>query len=510
MAKPTVENIIKRFQAAKTRKEQWESVYEDCYRFALPNRNLYEGYYDGKTVGQNKMADVFDSTAISSTQNFANRIQSGLFPPHTNWCRLEPGNQIPEDEKQAVQEILDDYLDKMFTIIRTSNFDLAMGEFLLDLAVGTGVMLIQPGDELTPVRFTAIPMYLVYFEEGAYGKVENVYRKVRFKAEQIQVEFPDAKLSNSLAQKLKDNPIQEIDFLEATVKDLETNRFHYCIIHEAEKFVVVDRTLEFSPWVVSRYMKAAGEVYGRGPLTVAIPDIKTLNKTKELLLKNASLSIAGVYTAADDGVLNPNTVVLKPGAIIPVARNGGPQGESLRPLSRSGDPQLSDLVIDNLVMSIKKIMLDESIPRDDMSARSATEIQQRAQELAQNLGSAFGRLITETMQPMVKRTLQIMSDEGMIVLPLKVNGMDVRIKPVSPIAMSQNSSDISNLIQYAQLISQLGPEGASVLKIGEIADYIADKLGIPIKLINNASERAEIVEQTQQAAAQLAEETEGL
>ncbi len=505
MANITVENIIKRFNAAQARKQQWESVYEDCYRFALPNRNLYEGYFEGKTVGQNKMADVFDSTAIDSTQRFANRIQSGLFPPHTNWCRLEPGNDIPKDQHEAVQAVLDTYLDKMFTVIRTSNFDLAMGEFLLDLCVGTGVMLIQPGDELTPIRYTSIPMYLVCFEEGAHGKVENVYRRLRMKVEQIQVQYPDAKLSTTLEQKLKDNPIEEIDFLEATVKDLDTGKYKYCIIYQQEKFTIVDREMKFSPWVISRYMKAAGEVYGRGPLTVAIPDIKTLNKTKELLLKNASLSIAGVYTAADDGVLNPNTVVLKPGAIIPVARNGGPQGESLRPLSRSGDPQLSQIVIDQLQMSIKKILLDESIPRDDMSARSATEIQQRIQELAQNLGSAFGRLITETMQPIIQRTLQIMDEQNLIELPLKVNGLEVKIKPVSPIAMSQNNNDINNVIQYAQIVAQLGPEGQTVLKIGAIADYIADKLGIPVELKNSEQERAMIIQQTQQLAEQAAQ-----
>jgi hypothetical protein len=350
----SVNQIMKRFQAAKARKEQWESVYEDCYRFALPNRNLYEGYFEGKSVGQNKMADVFDSTAISSTQRFANRIQSGLFPPQNNWCRLEPGNDIPEEQRVEVQRILDVYSERMFSLIKNSNFDLALGEFLLDLCVGTGVMLIQEGDEMTPIRYTSIPMYLICFEEGANGQVENVYRRLRLKAEQILIEFPDAELNETLKRKVKDNPIEEIDFLEATVKDLSTGKYSYCIIYQQEKFKIVERTLKYSPWVISRYMKAAGEVYGRGPLTVAIPDIKTLNKTKELLLKNASLAIAGVYTAADDGVLNPNTVTLKPGAIIPVARNGGPQGESLRPLPRSGDPQLSQIVIDQLQMSIKR------------------------------------------------------------------------------------------------------------------------------------------------------------
>ncbi len=59
---------------------------------------------------------------------------------------------------------------------------------------------------------------------------------------------------------------------------------------------------------VANDMKVAGEIYGRGPVITALPDIKTLNKVKELVLKNASLAIAGVYTAADDGVLNPNTI----------------------------------------------------------------------------------------------------------------------------------------------------------------------------------------------------------
>ena len=503
--KPTIGQITKRYKSAKAKKDTWESVYEDCYRFALPNRNLYEGYYEGGVVGQNKMADVFDSTAIDSTQRFANRIQSGLFPPQTNWCRLEPGNDIPEEAKQEVQRVLDSYLDKMFTVIRTSNFDLAMGEFLLDLCVGTGVMLIQPGDEMTPIRYTAIPMYLVCFEEGSYGKVENVYRNIKCKAEQIQIMYPDAKLNSTLNDMVRDNPIGEVELLESTIKDLETGVYHYQLCFVKEKYELLHRELKSSPWVISRYMKAAGEVHGRGPLTVAIPDIKTLNKVKELLLKNASLGIAGVYTAADDGVLNPNTVTLKPGAIIPVARNGGPQGESLKALPRSGDPQLSQIVIDQLQMSIKKILLDESIPRDDMSARSATEIQQRIQELAQNLGSAFGRLITETMNPIIERTLAIMDEQGLIQMPLKVNGLEIKLKPVSPIAMSQNSTDIQNVIQYAQIVSQLGPEGQTVLKIGKIADYIADKLGIPMTLVNSEMERMQIIQQTQELAMQAAQ-----
>lgn len=86
----------------------------------------------------------------------------------------------------------------MFAVLRQSNFDLAMSEFLLDLCVGTGILLVQPGDADRPVRFEAVPQFLVSLEEGAHGKVDNVYRRLRIKAEAIEQQWPDAKLSSDL------------------------------------------------------------------------------------------------------------------------------------------------------------------------------------------------------------------------------------------------------------------------------------------------------------------------
>jgi len=250
-----------------------------------------------------------------------------------------------------------------------------------------------------------------------------------------------------------------------------------------------------SPWVISRYMKVAGEVYGRGPLLTALPDIKTLNKTLELLLKNASLAVAGVYTAADDGVLNPQTVKITPGAIIPVARNGGPQGESLRALPRAGDFNVSQIVINDLRMNIKRVLLDESLPPDNMSARSATEVVERMKELAQNLGSAFGRLINETMVPLVARILQVMDEKGLIDLPLQVNGLEVKVAPVAPLAMAQNMEEVNAIIQYLQLVAPLGAEGTVAVKTTELIDYLGDKLGVPAAVRNSPEERIVLIEE---------------
>lgn len=489
-----VEDIIKRAEVAQRKKDEFESLYRDAYEFALPQRQLY-GYWEGQAQGAKKMARVFDSTAINSTQRFANRLQSGIFPPQRKWCRLEAGPDIPEDRRAQALAILDLYNDKMFTVIKQSNFDIAIGEFLLDLAVGTAGMLVLPGDDVQPINFIPVPMFLISYEEGANGQVDKIYRRMRMKAEAVKLQWRDAKFSEVVQQRIDSKPTDEIELLEATVYDNDRGDWCYHVIDKISKEEIVYRRMNSSPWVISRYSKIAGEIYGRGPLLTALPDIKTLNKTLELVLKNASLAISGVYTAADDGVLNPQTVKLVPGAIIPVARNGGPQGESLKPLARSGDFNVSQIVIQDLRANIKRTLLDESLPPDNMSARSATEVVERMKELAQNLGSAFGRLINETMVPLVARILSVMDERGLIDLPLRVNGLEVKVSPVAPLAMAQNMEEINNVIQFMQIAQTLGSEGQLAVKTGDLIDFLGDKLGVPAAIRNTPAERAFLMEE---------------
>jgi hypothetical protein len=500
MMRLSAEDVLKRHDKALIKKEDFRNLYEEAYEFALPQRNLYDGHYDGKVGGTKKMNRVFDSTAINSTQRFANRMQSGIFPPQRKWCRLEPGPDIPEERNAEAQGALDMYNDRLFATLKQSNFDIAIGEFLLDLSVGTAVMMVQPGDDINPINFIPVPQYLVSIEEGANGQVDNVYRRMRMKGEAIQRQWPDAEIPKELQTKIDQKPTDDVELIEATILDQKRGDYCYHVIHKESKVELLYKRMKYSPWVVSRYAKVAGEIYGRGPLITALPDIKTLNKTLELVLKNASLAISGVYTAADDGVLNPNTVKIMPGAIIPVARNGGPQGESLRPLPRAGDFDVSQIMMNDLRMNIKRILLDESLPPDNMSARSATEVVERMKELSQNLGSAFGRLINETMIPLVSKMLEVMDQRGIISLPLKVNGLEVKISPVAPLAMAQNMDDVQNILQYAQIAQQAGPEGQMAIKVGEMLDYIAEKLGVPQKLRPTPEERQMM---QQQAAAMM-------
>ena len=117
-------------------------------------------------------------------------------------------------------------------------------------------------------------------------------------------------------------------------------------------------------------------------------------------------------------------------------------------------------------------------------------------ELAQNLGAAFGRLITETMVPIIQRVLFIMDEKGLIQLPLKVNGLEVKVTPVSPLGKAQNLEEINEVMQFFQIANALGPGGVAELKPDAIATFIGDKLGVPTTLRNSPEEKSNIVQQS--------------
>lgn len=501
--------VLSRAAKARERKQSWLDEAEDAYEFALPQRNLFGGNYE--SPGRKKTTRLFDSTAINSTQRFANRLQSALFPPYRHWCALVPGDDIPEEDRDEMNLGLDIYTERLFSVLRQTNFDLAISEFLMDLAVGTAVMLIQPGDEDMPVRFEAVPQYLVALEGGKDNTIDTVYRTMRLKAEVIEQQWPDATIPSALADIIRDKPSEEIELLEATIYKTVGDYYCYHVIWEKQREELVFREIASSPWIVCRWSVCAGEHWGRGPLLTALPDIRTLNHTKRTLLESASINLAGMYTVVDDGVVNLENIKIQPGMMIPVARNGGPQGESIRRLPAAGDVNLGQLVINDLTMSIKKIMLDDTLPPDDMSARSATEIQARLSELASNIGSAFGRMITEAMIPIVQRTLRVMDMENLVdMTDLRVDGRIIKVVPVSPLAKAQNMEELESVMQFLQFLQGFGPAGMIAVNQEKTLAFIADRLGVPARILSTPEERAALMAQMQEAAeAQAAAQAQG-
>ena len=129
-----------------------------------------------------------------------------------------------------------------------------------------------------------------------------------------------------------------------------------------------------APFIAFRWLKAPGEIYGRSPVMKALPDIKTANKVVELVLKNASIAVTGIWQADDDGVLNPANVKLVPGAIIPKAVGSS----GLTPLAAPGRFDISQLVLDDLRGRIRHALLADRLGQIDAPRMTATEVLERS------------------------------------------------------------------------------------------------------------------------------------
>ena len=143
----------------------------------------------------------------------------------------------------------------------------------------------------------------------------------------------------------------------------------------------------------------------------ALPDIKTANKVVELILKNATIAVTGIWLAEDDGVLNPANIRLTPGAIIPKAVGS----KGLTALESPGKFDVSQLVIKDLREHIRHALLGDKLGQlDNTAMMTATEVMERTDDMLLVLGATYGRLQSELLMPLIERAAAILRKRGEI------------------------------------------------------------------------------------------------
>lgn len=489
--------FLARFERAKRLREPWVSEYEEAYEYALPNR---ESFY-AQAPGQSRTDKIFDETAVVGVQEFASRLQAGLIPNYARWADLIAGSEIPEDERAEVNKALEDVTDYVFEVIQNSNFAQEANESLLDIALGTACMRIDEGDALNPVIFTATPLPQLALDAGPDDKLDTIFRERSIRASNLKVAYPNAVLPAELVRELQGGNDRFVTVVEGvyrdwTAKGEEVNLFkvalpaHKAIIHQ-ETY----RGIGSNPYVAFRWSKAAGEVWGRGPLLAAMPAIKTCNLTVQMILENAQMAISGIWTAEDDGVINPSTIQLIPGTIIPVA----PGSSGLRNMVGGGSFDVAQLVLSDMRTNIKKALYNEMLGNPNTTPMSATEVAQRMADLSRQIGSAFGRLQAEFVTPVLRRVIYILKKQGRIQIPT-VNGREVKVRSTSPLAQAQAFEDINAVNRFLELVqARFGPQMVNLFVKGdEATKYLAAKFGVPESLVRSEQERAELAQQIAQ------------
>ena len=493
-----VKQLLSRYNHAKSIKDMWLPVFEECYEFALPQR---ESFFS-ESIGRRRTDRIFDETAVVGVQEFASRLQAGIVPNYARWADFVAGTEIPKDEQKDVNLELDQVTEYVFEILQNSNFSQEVHETFLDCAVGTGVLLVEEGDAIHPVKFKAIPLPQIVLDAGHDDKVDHVFRNRKIKMKDIIHAYPEAVLSEKMQMDMDKAPDMDCDVLEIVYKNYANTKedeYKFCVISQMYEHKLFEETykgLGSNPYIVYRWSKVAGEVYGRGPLQLALPAIKTSNLVIELILENAQMSISGMYQVEDDGVINVDNIALIPGTIIPKA--AGSSG--LQPIAPAGNFNVSDLVLRDMRTNIKKALYNDMLGTpNEKTPMTATEVAERMADLSRQIGAAFGRLQAELVNPVLQRVIYILKKQGRIKIPV-VNGREIKIRSSSPLAQAQQQQDVATIDRFLGMVQQrVGPQLLNVLvKQDEVAKYVAKKLGVPEELIRSQEEMQEAAQQMQQ------------
>ena len=272
-----VRRLIGRYNHAKAIKDLWTSTFEECYEFALPQR---ESFYT-ESIGRRRTDRIFDETAVVGVQEFASRLQAGIVPNYARWADFVAGSEIPKEDEKQVNLLLDEVTEYVFEILQNSNFSQEVHETFLDCAVGTGVLLVEEGDAVQPVRFRAIPLPQIYLDAGHDDKIDYIFRNRKIKFKDILIAYPAGTLSEKMQMDMEKMPDKECDVVEIVYRDYSNTKeeeYKFCAISEMYEHKIVETTfkgLGSNPYIIYRWSKCAGEVYGRGPLELALQAIKT-------------------------------------------------------------------------------------------------------------------------------------------------------------------------------------------------------------------------------------------
>ena len=486
----------------------WEDHWQEILDYVMPRK---ADIVTKRTKGEKRAEVLFDSTAITASNLLSASLQGTLTSPSMQWFYLK----LREKELNEIRDVqlwLEDSAKRMYDVFNESNFNTEVHEMYLDMVtMGTASLFVEEGiggfDE-AGVHFNTLHISEYYIQENTSGYVDTVYRKYKLTARQAVQEFGEDSLGEKVLQAAKDKPDKKFNFIHAVepLEDYERSMgkgatklpFHSCHVCEEDKMVVRGGGYNEFPYLVPRWSKATGEIYGRSPSYNALADIKTLNKSVEIGLKAWSKAIDPPLLVQDDGVIG--RVRMPPGGIT-VVRNDA----AVKPFQSGANVQLTDMKEEQLRSAIRQAYYSDQLQLQQGPQMTATEVQVRYELMQRLLGPTLGRFQSEFLNPLIERVFGIMNRAGALLeAPPEVQGAKLDIEYVGPLARSQKMEEAIAVERLYQLVMQIAPADPSLMDIIDNDEAIrarAELLGVPKSVLRGRDEVEELREARMQQQA---------
>jgi hypothetical protein len=519
--KVSADQIIRKcdkiFRSEERTNAEW--IWTLISEFIMPNQH---GLFAGQdSRGAKKTRRLYDSTAIQANHDLASSMHSTLTNPATKWARFRFSNQELNDDPESVAW-LEQANDTFHEAFSASNFNNEVAKQYKSLSsLGSSILMQEELDMdddggFAGFNFKAWHLSEVAWSENMKGSVDVVYRKFKLTARQAAERW-DKKLPDVILKSLEEDPEKEFSFVHCIAPrdkklvkvDPQTgtatakNRpFASIYVSRMEPMILEEGGYYELPVHAVRWETMPGEVYGRGPGHIALPDVRTLNRAKELGLHAINKSINPPVIAEQRSVLS--ALDLRPGQVSVVKDING-----IREMVTQARFDVTQFAVEDLRTSIKAIFFLDKLflpDRRETGEMTAFEIATRTQQLQQVIGPTLGRLNTELLDPVVKRGFSMMLRGGAFgQLPtiLQETGGAIEVEYVNSLSRSQKIEDVTAISQWLQelgLIAQIKPEVVDNINADEIARLVARRRGVPEAAVQD---KATVDQQRQQRQQQM-------
>ena len=491
----TFEYIKKRCSKLEAERQTWEDHWQDILDYVMP-RKADVTFVRAK--GTKRTEVLYDSTAITANNLLAASLQGTLTSASLPWFHLKLRDTTLNEDRE-IQLWLEDSAKRMYETFNESNFNTEVHELYLDLvSIGTGAIFVEEGNkgfDKEGIHFNCLHIAEYFIQENINGKVDTLYRKYKLTARQAIQEFGEENIGEKILEASKEKPDKQFNFIHAVEPTEDYERalgetgtklpVHSCHVCVEDKMKVRTGGYNEFPYLVPRWSKATGEIFGRSPSYNALPDIKTLNKAVEIGLKAWAKAIDPPLLVQDDGVIG--RVRMTPAGIT-VVRNDG----AIKPLQIGSNWQITDMKENQLRTAIRQAYYSDQLQLQDGPQMTATEVQVRYELMQRLLGPTLGRFQSEFLNPLIERTFGIMFRAGALLPePDIIKGQQIDVEYVGPLARSQRMEEavaIERLYTLAMNVVQVDPTIMDNINHDEAIRLRSTLLGVPKSVLRGKDE----------------------
>jgi len=493
---------MQRHSDAKGERNNWDSFWQEVLELVLPDKDDVWNRLN-KVGGEQKGDKVFDSSPGHYVELLASALNTMLTPPDKMWWELHASDsKVNEDEK--AKKYLQEVVKIGHDILSNSNFQPEIHEFFIDLVtIGTGVIREMP-DKEDVVHFTSTPIYEYWIMENHKKRVDCITTEFKMTGRQMLQKYKTEKFDSNQLKRFSEKPNEkhiiqhtilprdDVKFGKLGAVNMAWASFH---IWRDEELLLKESGFKQFPYIVSRWMKVSGEVYGRSPAMKCIHNIRMLNRMMKDVIRSAQKRTDPPMMVPDDGTFPKANI--NPGGIN-FYREGSE--DKIFALDTKSNPGIGLNMIQEVRQQIKEAFFVDKLQLDLGDRATATEVNAAIDEQLKLFGPQLARLTDEMLQPLIIRLISIMESKGLMPpdSPEILEGVELNVIFSSQIARAQRLSESENFLRFIEAsgpVTAIQPETTQILDGDMAIKYLAGLHGVPEKLFRSLEEVEELRQQ---------------